>query len=899
LRQLRSFAERAVSGNGTIVLLGGGPGVGKTRLSLEMHAQASRCGFVCLSGRCYERDEPHPLMPFVEIIEALLALASSVGQFRALLSGNAAELAQIAPTLRRVFPDLPAPPELPTAQVRRYLFQSLFDFIARIAGNRPLLLLLDDLHWADESTLAMLTFLARRIEHIPVLVLAVYRDEELDATRPFTRTLEELLRLGIHPIKLRGLPRGAVAQMLASLSHRPPPEQLVTLVFEETQGNPFFVEEVFSHLVEEGKIFDETGDFCQISGTDGLTVPANVRMVLDRRLGRLSDNAREVLSVASVIGRSFSFMLLEVVLDGTDPEALFDGLEEAQRTGFITSSSQAPEAPFAFSHELVRQTLLAGILLPRQQRMHLKIAQALEKLYGTRIEERAAEVAHHLVKSGPFADTETAAHYLSLAGQSLLRAGALEDARRNLASALAYKQKDAAKQAQTLANLACAERGLGEWSGAIAHLQDSLELYTGIGDLRSIGRVVFEMVESFVWTGHFDQAEEISERGLSHLRSDQGTHRARLLAAVGLIHAMRGEFSSAMRAFDEALASPAVTPFLARVLAYRSVCDFYFLKLHEALEDSRKSAALSNAQDSPWTHSIALARVMLSLYHLGRPDRALRIGVELEPLARGVGQLAVLSFCVSTQAWAEFGREPDLAILDGKIRNDVTVNRGARASLLLSQSLTQMSLVSFFSGNWDSARSIADEAHAAELPGVFRSLSVAMLLRLAAYSGDRDRVLELVEETQSQLPLPGRANTIGAWSLLMGMVESLAMVGERGRAGELYPRVRELLGCGAVCILFACRFVQTIAGIAAAAANDWDAAEQHFGVGLRQAMELPHRLEEAELRRFHAMMLLWRDMTGDRTRAHEMLVLAVESYKRIGMSRHLKLARGLLAEATH
>ncbi|MBV8362564.1 MAG: AAA family ATPase, partial [Deltaproteobacteria bacterium] len=864
---------------------------------LEFLAQASQGGFACFSGRCYERDEPHPLMPFVEIMEAALAQAPNVEQLRGLLAGNAAELAEIAPGLRRVFPDLPTPPELPTAQVRRYLFQSLFNFIARMAQVKPLLLVLDDLHWADESTLAMVNFLANRVEHVPVLVLGAYRDEELDATRPLARTLEELLRLGIYPIKLRGLPRSGVAQMLAGLSQRQPPEHLVTLIFDETQGNPFFIEEVFSHLVEEERIFDAAGNFRQSYDADELTVPDNVRLVLGRRLARLSDNTREILSAASVIGRSFSFMLLEAVLDRADPDALFAALEEAQRTGFITSNSQNPEAPFVFSHELVRQTLLGEISQPRQQRTHLKIAQAIEKLYGARSEEHAAEVAHHLLKSGPFADAGKASYYLSLAGQSLLRAGVLEDARRSLAGALAYEQTDAAQRARTLANLACAERGLGHWNAAIVHLQDSLGLYAKVDDLRSIGRVVFEMVETFVWTGHPDAAAEIAERGLSHLRSDESAYRARLLPALGLIHAIRGEFSPAMDAFDEALALPIVTPFKARVLAYRSLGHFYFLQLEQALKDSRRSAELSNPQDSPWSHALACSTIMRSLFHLGKPDQALRIGMELEPLAKAVGQLAALSICTSIQALAEFGREPDLAILDGRIREAVTFHRGTQLSFFLAQSLAQMSLVNFYTGDWDLASSLAEEACATERPGAFAGPGAAMLLRLAGYSGGHDRVLELVNQTQAQLPRLGQTNTIGTWSLLMGMVEALAMVGERGRAAELYPRVRELLACGVITMSFGCRFSETIAGVAAGTAGYWQPAEQHFGLALQQAAELPHRLEEAEVRRFHAMMLLERNLAGDRDRAREMLIRAIEVYERIKMPCHLELARRLLARA--
>ena len=153
-----------------------------------------------------------------------------------------------------------------------------------------------------------------------------------------------------------------------------------------------------------------------------------------------------------------------------------------------------------------------------------------------------------------------------------------------------------------------------------------------------------------------------------------------------------------------------------------------------------------------------------------------------------------------------------------------------------------MSLLKFLSGDWETARSLAEEAQAAELPGALAGFGAVMLLRLGAYSGDRDRVFQLIDQTRSQFPMPGRPNTIGAWSLLMGGVESLAMVGEHQRAAELYPLVRELLGCGAVNISFARQFPETIAGIAAGAVGDWDAAEQHFTVALRQATEFPHWL---------------------------------------------------------
>ena len=164
---IRAVIDRALSGHGSLVMLGGGPGVGKTRLAMEMAEYASRVGFRCLVGHCYERDEPFPYLPFVEIIESNLAQAASLDDFRRRMGDNAAELAQIAPSLRRVFPDIPQPLELPPAQKRRYLFQSVSEALARAARTRSYLYILEDLHWADESTLALLIHLANRVAQLP------------------------------------------------------------------------------------------------------------------------------------------------------------------------------------------------------------------------------------------------------------------------------------------------------------------------------------------------------------------------------------------------------------------------------------------------------------------------------------------------------------------------------------------------------------------------------------------------------------------------------------------------------------------------------------------------------------------------------------------------------------
>jgi predicted ATPase len=191
---IRTVIDRALGGRGSLIMLGGGPSVGKSRLAMEMAEYASRVGFRCLVGHCYERDDSSPYLPFVEVIEGALAQAPSPDDFRRLMGDNAAQLAQLAPSLRRVFPNIPQPSELPATQKRRLLFQNLSEALERAARTRSYVNILEDLHWADESTLALLVHLANRVAQLPVVIIGTYRDAHSENNPAFVRTLEELIR---------------------------------------------------------------------------------------------------------------------------------------------------------------------------------------------------------------------------------------------------------------------------------------------------------------------------------------------------------------------------------------------------------------------------------------------------------------------------------------------------------------------------------------------------------------------------------------------------------------------------------------------------------------------------------------------------------------------------------
>jgi len=326
--------------------------------------------------------------------------------------------------------------------------------------------------------------------------------------------------------------------------------------------------------------------------------------------------------------------------------------------------------------------------------------------------------------------------------------------------------------------------------------------------------------------------------------------------------------------------------------------NFQFFRLREAVADGLRSEQLGESEAPPWQHALQLAALHQTVLFLGRPEDTVRIADKLEPLARKIGQSVALALCLSGRAWLKFGKAPDLAQLETDIRQVSKPDQQALFDLWEPFSKVQLSLVDFFRGNWAGALL---HAQAACLPGIGSSIEgfgVGTLFRQLAYAGDHDGALAILDEKRALLPLRGKPNRMGSWWMLTPVIEGLAIFGEQSQAGQLYPLARELIGTGAVALWLNFRFAQTIAGIAAAAARQWEAAEDHFQNALQQAESFPNRLEQTEIHRFHAIMLIDRAAPGDREKAQTGLNQALQSYERIGMPRHVEMTQRLLAQAT-
>ena len=466
--EARRLLERAVSGYGGVLLLGGEPGVGKTRLAEEVLAEGRQRGCLALTGRCYETEGTPPFIPWVEIVERSASIVPKAA-FREALGDAAPEVAKLVPELRQIFPDIPQPTELAPEQQQRYLFSNFVSFVERGTQVTPQVLLIDDLHWADDSTLLLLQQVALRVSQMPLLIVGTYRDVDLDAARPFAKMLESLTRQRLaHKIALRCLPEAGVSDMLRALSGYVPAAHLVAAIFRETEGNPFFVEEVFQHLAEEGRLFDAEERWRADLRVEDLDVPESIRLVISRRVERLSPSARQVLTPAAVIGRSFDLTLLEALGDA-DGDTLLTALEEAEGAKLIRTVSSRREVRWEFAHGLIRHTLENGLSLVRRRRAHLRVAEAMERVFGAHVERHASDVAHHLYQAGTAADPEKTARFLTLAGDQALDARAFDEALRQFNDALSIRDEEDQRQTADLRyRKGRALLSLGRWEEAIA-----------------------------------------------------------------------------------------------------------------------------------------------------------------------------------------------------------------------------------------------------------------------------------------------------------------------------------------------------------------------------------------------------------------------------------------------
>jgi predicted ATPase len=539
----------------------GEPGVGKTRTIQELSSHAETLGVQVLWGRCYEEEGTPPYWPWVQPISSYIQQADPERLCSEAGSG-AADIAEVIPNILEKLPDLEPPPALEPEQARFRLFNSVTAFLKNITESQPLMLVLDDLHWADKPSLMLLQFIAKELGNSRLLLVGTYRDVALSRQHPLADTLGELTRERLFQrVLLRGLSRQDVERFIEVTTGVTPPTGLTEVVHTRTEGNPLFVTELVRLLVQEG---DLTPEYTSQRDAWMVRIPEGVREVIGRRLNRLSQRCNETLTTASVIGREFEFRHLGPLVEDMSEDRLLEVLEEALSSRVIEEMPQSV-GRYQFTHALIQETLSEELTLTRRVRLHARIAETLEGLYGDNAETHASVLAHHFAEAQTILGAGKLVYYSTLAGERALSARAYEEALAHFQRGMTAKgvqsgptepppgsvQGIDADTAAILYGLGRAQASLlspSEWPEPLSNLTRAFDFYFESGD---VDRAV-AIAENPLFAGFGSGASQVGTRALSLVQPD--SHAAgRLLSHYGItIYHDTANYEGARDAFARA-----------------------------------------------------------------------------------------------------------------------------------------------------------------------------------------------------------------------------------------------------------------------------------------------------------------------------------------------------------
>lgn len=736
LAELDAALEAAESGQGSLVLITGDPGIGKTRLADELAVRARSRGAVVLWGTCWEGGGAPAYWPWVQVVRSWMREA---GVSLADLGAHASDLAPI-------LPEVPAGASSTdrgdSAERDRFrLFDALAEVLLRGTEGQPILVVLDDLHWADTSSLIALRFLAGEVHRAPALLVGAYRDLEIDQDRARASAIGDLARLA-RRLPLTGLAPAEVGRFLAITAGREPAPDVIDAVVAQTGGNPLFVREVVRLAWGQGSVESIVAGPWRSGGA-----PAGVREVISRRLQTLPPEARSVLEVAAVRGEEFSLEATARVA-GLDRGRALGALETAVAARLVTEASGVP-GRYRFAHALIGDVLYRGLPAEQAASLHGRTGEVLEEIYGDD-GEHLAEIATHYLRAVPLSDTVRAVRYARLAGERAMSMLAWEEAARHFEVALdALGLDPAATSREARCDL---------------HLQ--------------LGRARVRAGET-----------EAARRAFLHaagLAREMGDTARLAAAALGLgsaspVWGTDRELVELLEQARVALGDDGDAPLRARVLARLGQAQYYMVTedVRDALSREAVEAARASRDDGALADALTARRVLW-----GPDDLAGRasLAVELVAVARATSDLDLEA---RARSWRiiDLIEAGDLSSARNEINHHGDLAGRLRQPSHIRDGVVWRAMEALLDGRFDRAGAFADEALAIgeriQDPGARAIYGVQKVMILAeeADPGRLDEAVTLArQEAQAHPDIP-------AWRALLAFAEARAGRLDDARAG--------------------------------------------------------------------------------------------------------------------
>ena len=887
LSELLPVVDGALDGGGAVVLIGGEPGIGKSRLAETLARHAHERGARVAVGRCWEAGGAPAYWPWLQALRSY-ARETDAEHLRTQLGADGPELTTILPELAEIVPGLPAAPAGGPEGARFRLFGAVAAFVRRAAAARPLALFLDDLHAADPPSLVLLRYIAAELAGAPVLVVGCYRDTETGPGGPLADTLPDLVReASVHRATLGGLAADDTARLLEQVTGRAPAPELAARVHAQTEGNPLFAGEIGRLLATAGRA----------DGDDDprLPIPAGVREAIGRRLARQSPECNDVLGLASVLGREFRLDVLEHVT-GLEPPHLYAAVEEAIAARLVDPVPRAA-GRLRFSHVMIRDTLYEGLPATRRPLLHRDVADALERLHEGNIEPHVAELAHHCLEAG-FAARDAALGYSIRAGDRAASQLGYEDAAGHYRTALALLEASRTEDPATTTEVLLSLGEVLSRAGSEADAKDAYRRAAAIAQQCAQADQLARAAEGyggrFLWprAGTDAALVPLLETALAALGEGHSPARVRLLSRLSTALRDQPTRDRRVRLADEAVVM-ARRLGDSRTLAYALDAHWVAVEGPYDVEErmSRADELLELAQRIGDYERMMEARDYRAATFWMLGDRA-GVDVELDAM-RGLAD----ALRQPAQRWLVSLYDVMIALLEGRLDEAeeliaATLELGRRAH------------------PWNAVKSHRfhlyvlrrEQGRLAELEAMFRRVVHeypdqqpfrCMLAHVYAEAGrEREARATLAALLDEDL---ATTHVDEEWLLGVSVLADLcAQLRDVDAAAQLYELLLPYRRLNALATLeVSTGSVARPLGTLATTLGRLDDAEAHFEAAIEMERRMGSGPGVAHAQHGLAAVLLARGAPGDRDRARELARAAVATYEQLGMDAWAARCAGL------
>jgi DNA-binding SARP family transcriptional activator/tetratricopeptide (TPR) repeat protein len=882
LAEFQAAFDEALAGRMSLFLIAGEPGIGKSRLADEATTLAEARGARVCWGRCWEAGGAPAYWPWVQALREYIHTADDQ-RVTEQLEPRAADIAQMLPELHELFPDLPPPPSLDPEGARFRLFDSTASFLRAAADSQPLVLILDDLHAADEPSLLFLQFLARSLREARVVIVGAYRDTE-PRREALNEAIAEARREPItRHIRLGGLDEDEVAAVVELIGGTRPTEELATALYRETEGNPLFLGELVRLLASEGRLEEAA------SGIGALSIPRGVREVIDQRLRHLSDNCKRLLSIASVLGRDFRLDALERVSEHPREQVL-DMLDEAQAARVVMDLPAGRDG-LRFSHALIRDSLYGDLAASERLGLHGRAVESLEELYGTERDPHLAELAYHSLEAAAGGDVDKAIGYARAAGDQAAALLAYEEAARLYRMGLDALELKAPSDEETrcelLLVLGGAEARGGDVPGSMETFLRAAEIARRLDAPEQLARAALGYGGRWIWfrAGKDQRLIPLLEDALAALPEGDSQLRAMLLARLaGALRdhpvpeqraaLTREALEIARRLDDPQTLAHAVGGTYSAFSWPRDTDDW----LAMARELVRVGEGIGDKEQAFFGHFHASGAFMVK----GDVTAADREFEATERLAQELRQ--------PSQTWLAWVEEATRDVFTGRLQRAEEVMQRAAELGSRAQGLDATYWYVTNLQGWALRREqgrlseLEDslESYVAEHRGVFifRCLLASLYSELGREGQAREELDRLAAEEFADLQV-GTEWFFGA-SVLAAVCQRL---GDTARAEPLYQALLPYADCNVYAHPEAALGSASYPlGLLATTMSRWEEAERHFDRALELNAQMGARPWVAHTQHDYGSMLIRRGDSGDEARAGELLQAAASGYEELGMT---------------